>query len=263
MMNSSSTVLLRRSMPGLPLLLAALLAVTGAAAQPAEAPNLVPNGSFEEVAKEPSTFDQLSRAEGWDNVTIGLAELFSKEASVKTVGIPENFYGTMEPQDGERYAGFFAWKDDQRRDFDGDPEDPFKPGWSAYSEYPWIALPRLLKEGQEYELSFHVAFAGNSDRAVAGIGGYLSPLKLNYQNRSFLRERPQVVETKILNERGTWVEVKGRFTAVGDEEFLIIGTFPTAIFDTERMIEGRDNQYAYYYLDNVVLHAVQAEEPAE
>lgn len=232
-------------------------------AQTTDSPNLIPNGSFEDITKEPNTFDQLSRAEGWDNVTIGMAELFSNRASAKTVGIPENFYGTMEPQDGDRYAGFFAWKDDQRRDYDGDPEDPFMPGWSAYSEYPWIALPRLLKEGQEYEISFYVALAGNSDRAVAGIGAYLSPLKLNYQNRSFLRERPQVVEEAILKERGVWVEIKGRFKADGDEEYLIIGTFPTAIFDTERIIEGPDNQYAYYYLDNIVLKEVHEEKSAE
>ncbi len=252
-----------RILSGSLVILSACMATGAAIAQSSEAQNLVPNGSFEDITKEPTTFDQLSRAEGWNNVTIGMAELFSNRATVKTVGIPENFYGTMEPQNGDRYAGFFAWKDDQRRDFDSDPEDPFMPGWSAYSEYPWITLPRLLKEGQEYEVSFQVALAGNSDRAVAGIGAYLSPLKLNYQNRSFLRERPQVVEEKILKERGVWVEVKGRFKADGDEEYLIIGTFPTAIFDTERIIEGPDNQYAYYYLDNIVLKEVHEDEPAQ
>ncbi|MBZ0207928.1 MAG: hypothetical protein K8H89_16560 [Flavobacteriales bacterium] len=242
------------------LLVMASLAHSNLLAQTAAVKNLVPNGSFEEVSKEPKTFDQLSRAQGWGDVTIGMAELFSKSASVKTVGIPENFYGTMEPHEGARYAGFFAWKDDQRRDYDGDPEDPFMPGWSAYSEYPWIELPSTLKEGQVYEVSFQVALAGNSDRAVAGIGALVSPLELNYQNRSFLRERPQVVETKILEERGVWVEVKGTFKADGDERYLIIGTFPTAIFETKRIIEGPDNQYAYYYLDSVVLREVHEEE---
>lgn len=262
-MTTAPTRAQHQLIPSLLLLLSTSMVPAGAVAQGGEVQNLVPNGSFEEINREPTTFDQLSRAQGWDNVTIGMAELFSTKASVKTVGIPENFYGSIEPQDGERYAGFFAWKDDQRRDYDSDPEDPFRPGWSAYSEYPWITLPRLLKEGQEYEVSFHVALAGNSDRAVAGIGAYLSPLKLNYQNRSFLRERSQVVEVKILKERNTWVEIKGRFKAEGNEEYLIIGTFPTAIFDTERIIEGHDNQFAYYYLDNVVLREVHGEEAGE
>ena len=208
------------------------------------------------MAKEPNTFDQLARADGWGDVNIGMAEVFSRKASVKTVGIPENFYGSMEPAEGARYAGFFAWKDDQRRDYDGDPEDPFKPGWNAYSEYPWTKLSEPLKEGHAYEVSFKVAFAQNSDRAVAGIGAYVSPIQLNYQNRRFLEERPQVVEVKILEERGVWVEVRETFKADGGEQYLVIGTFPTAIFDTKRIIDGYDNQYAYYYLDAVSLTEV-------
>lgn len=238
--------------------LVAFLQPTASKGQSGNLVNLVQNGGFEAVAKEPNTFDQLTRAEGWGDVTIGMAEVFSRQASVKTVGIPENFYGTMEPAEGARYAGFFAWKDDQRRDYDGDPEDPFKPGWNAYSEYPWTKLPAPLKEGHTYAISFKVALAQNSDRAVAGIGAFVSPIKLSYQNRRFLVERPQVVEDKILEERGVWVEVSGTFKADGGEQFLVIGTFPTAIFDTKRIIDGYDNQYAYYYLDHVSLTEVPA-----
>lgn len=237
----------------------ACLAGTALMAQPAESANLAQNGGFEQLDKEPNTFDQLSRAGGWDDVTIGLCDLFSKEASVKNVGIPENFYGHIEPQEGAHYAGFFAWKDDQQRDYDGDPADPFKPGWSAYSEYPWTTLSAPLKEGHTYEVSFFVALAGNSDRAVAGIGAYFSTVKLKYQNRMFLKERAQVVEVKILKERDTWVEVKGTFKADGDERYLVIGTYPTAIFETQRIIEGPDNMFAYYYLDNIVVKEVEPE----
>lgn len=234
-------------------------AAPGLRAQTDAAANLVQNGGFEQLNKEPNTFDQLTRAEGWDDVTIGLSDLFSKSASVKTVGIPDNFYGHIEPQEGAHYAGFFAWKDDKRFDFDGDPEDPFKPGWNAYSEYPWTTLTAPLKEGHTYEISFYVALAGNSDRAVAGVGAFFSTVKLKYQNRMFLKERPQVVEEKILEERNNWVEVKGRFKADGGERYLILGTFPTAIFETKRIVEGPDNQFAYYYLDNIVVKEVAPE----
>ncbi|MEO5584775.1 MAG: hypothetical protein ABIQ75_04905 [Flavobacteriales bacterium] len=228
-------------------------------AQTAGAENLVQNGGFEQLNKEPNTFDQLTRAEGWNDVTIGLADLFSKSASVKTVGIADNFYGHMEPKEGAHYAGFFAWKDDKRYDFQGDAEDPFKPGWNAYSEYPWTTLSSPLKEGHTYEVSFHVALAGNSDRAVAGIGAFFSTVELKYNNRMFLKERPQAVEDEILEKKGEWVEVKGRFKADGGERYLILGTFPTAIFETKRIIEGLDNQFAYYYLDHIVVKEVEPE----
>lgn len=218
--------------------------------------NLVPNGGFELLDKAPTTFDQIIRAQGWDNATLGMAEVFGREATAKTVGIPENAYGSQEPKEGERYAGFMAWKDDQRRDYESGSRDPFKPGWNAYSEYPWIELNGMLEEGATYELSFWVALAPNSDRAVAGIGGFLSPYAPSYPHRGFLKERPQVVMDNVLRDRGVWVRIHGRFVADGDERFLVIGTFPTAIFETERIIEGADNQYAYYYLDNIELRKI-------
>ena len=102
-----------------------------------------------------------------------------------------------------------------------------------------------------------MALAGNSDRAIAGLGAFFGPDRLVYPNRTFMRERPQVVEEKILDQRGVWTEIKGDFTADGGERFLVIGTFPTAIFETKKIIEGPDNQYAYYYLDNVVVKEVK------
>lgn len=225
----------------------------GAMAQTTSSENLVPNGGFERVVKEPATFDQISRAEGWGSATLGMAEAFGPAAPAKTVGIPLNVYGTQTAYEGERYAGFMAWKDDQRRDYDGGPRDPFKPGWNAYSEYPRTELVEALEEGATYELSFWVALAGNSDRAVAGIGAFLASWKPEYTHRGFMKERPQVVADKILENRGEWTEVKGTFVADGGELYLVLGTFPTAIFDTKRIVEGPDNQYAYYYLDNISL----------
>lgn len=228
-----------------------LLGTGAVSAQDTPTPDLVPNGGFEQVAKEPTTFDQLSNASGWSNVTIGFSELFSKQAPARTIGIPDNEYGHMAPQEGERYAGFFAWKDDQRGSFSGD--DPFQPGWNVYSEYLITELDAPLVEGRTYAVSFQVALAGNSDRAISGIGAHCSPVPLKYNNRKFMQERPQVSADGILAEKGKWVEVSGTFTADGGERYLVLGTFPTASFETKRIVEGPDNQYAYYYIDHVVL----------
>jgi hypothetical protein len=219
------------------------------AQSPAE---LVPNGGFEMVNKEPKTYDQLATATGWSNVTLGLSELFGPGASPKTIGIPDNDYGHMIPQEGERYAGFFAWKDDLRRNLGGG-EDPFVAGWSSYSEYAITELATPLVEGKEYDLSFWVALSGNSDRAVSGLGAYCGAEKLHHDHRRFLEHKPQVSVDAIVAVKGEWVEVKGTFVADGGETFLTIGTFPAAGFDTRRLVEGPDNQYAYYYVDNIHL----------
>ena len=218
-------------------------------------PELVPNGGFESVSAEPRTYDQLPLAEGWKNVTIGFSEVFSRSAPAKTVGIPTNDYGTQDPKEGEHYAGFFAWKDDQRRSLTAG-EDDFVEGWNAYSEYLIVELNSALEEGKEYEVSFWVALSGNSDRAVSGLGAYFGPEELHFNHRRFLDLKPQVSVDGILAEKNTWVEVKGTFVADGGESYLTIGTFPAAGFDSKKLVEGPDNQYAYYYADGISVRLV-------
>lgn len=222
---------------------------------------LVRNGGFEWVEEKTPAMDGISSAIGWSHVTLGLPELFCKEASAKNNGIPENLYGTMEPKEGDHYAGFFAWKDDVRRNWGGDGEDAYKPGWNVYSEYMQAELVKPLVAGVEYEVVFHVALSGYSDRAVSALGAYLSPRSLKYDHRRFLDEKPQVHVERIMDERSKWVEVKGTFEADGGERFIVIGTWPYAGFDTKKCIEELDNQYAYYYLDGISVKAVPP--PAE
>ncbi len=214
----------------------------------------VRNGGFELLDKEPTTYDQVPNAEGWGNVTIGLSEVFSKDAPAKTVGIPANDYGKIEPFEGDHYAGFFAWKDDMKRNYE-EGQDEYVPGWNAYSEYVISELVSPLVEGQEYEVIFHVALSGNSDRAVMGMGVYCALENMKQQHRHFLSETPQVSVDSIVGEKGVWKEVKGRFVADGGERFIVIGTFTAAGFDSKRCIEGPDNKYAYYYLDGISLKA--------
>jgi len=239
----------------------AFTALTGSAQQP-ELVEHVRNGGFEFVEGEPDTYDKVKNAIGWSNVTIGYSELFSKSAPGKTVGIPQNDYGKMDPQEGDHYAGFFAWKDDEVRNY-AEGEDPFVAGWNSYSEYIITDLLKPLEEGREYEVTFWIALSDNSDRAVSGIGAYCSLEKLNEQHRRFLRQKPQVSVDAIMAEKGKWVEVKGTFEADGGERYIILGTFPAADFNSKRLVEGLDNKYAYYYIDGISVKLLPKEAPKE
>jgi outer membrane protein OmpA-like peptidoglycan-associated protein len=86
---------------------------------------------------------------------------------------------------------------------------------------------------------------------VSGIGAYLSPTELEYHHRHYLQEKPQVSITKIVDDKQNWTEVKGTFTADGTEKYLVLGAFPNGGFETKKVIEGPDNQRAYYYIDGV------------
>lgn len=223
---------------------------------------LIRNGGFEMVDKDPNTYDQLSNATGWRDATLGLADMFAPTASSKTVGVPLNDYGDIKPFEGYYYAGFCGWKADIQRNFEAyDENDKFIPAWSAYSEYLKGELIQPLLEDSTYELVFHVALAGNSDRSIKGVGAYVSELDLTYQNRKFMEEDPQVYAEKIIEERNKWTEVRGTFVADGKEQYIMLGVFPYVGLESKNMIEGPDNRYAYYYIDGISLKRVKAEQP--
>lgn len=219
-------------------------------------PNLVNNGGFESRNPDVKTWDQLSRASGWSNANGGSVDVFSKLGSKKNVGIPDNELGTSTAQEGENYAGFVAWKDDQRPNFkrlgNGRDEQPYKAAWNQYSEYLQTAISSPLTPGQKYDISFWVKLADKSDRAVNGIGAYCSPSQLSYTHRHHLTEMADVKSEAVLENKKDWVEVKGTFVADGDEKFLVIGAFGPNM-EKKKVVEGADNQRAYYYIDGISL----------
>lgn len=223
-------------------------------------PNLIGNGGFEDLGTTVSTWDQLDHANGWSNANLGSVDVFSKDGCAHNVGIPDNELGSSAAQEGEKYAGFVAWKDDQRKNWkrflNGRDEEPFRPAWNQYSEYLQIALNGPLTAGQKYDIMFHVKLSGNSDRAVSGIGAYASPLELAYNHRHFLTEKADVASAEILADKQNWVQVSGTFVADGDEKFIVIGAFPANGMEKTKVVEGPDNQRAYYYIDavHVQLH---------
>ncbi|MCB0790941.1 MAG: hypothetical protein H6595_12350 [Flavobacteriales bacterium] len=240
------------------LILPAMLILSTAHAQVGM--ELVPNGGFEGLDGRVRTWDQLRVAKGWDNVTLGLSEVFDRSAPAKSVGIPDNDYGKIEPKEGEHYAGFFAWKDDGTYNAYQEGQQDIAEAWNVYAEYLQCELKIALDEGHTYEFTMYVSLAGNSDRAVSGVGAYCSPVPLHFTNRRFLQEKCQVCSDKILNTKNEWIEVKGEFVADGGEAYLIIGTFPYAGFDTEKRVDGYDNQYAYYYVDGISLKEIVPED---
>ncbi len=243
------------------LLTALCLVITPALQAQSTDMELVRNGGFEFLDRSVSTYDKFNNATGWTNATLGLSEIFVKKASSKTVGIPVNDYGTMEPFEGEQYAGFFGWKDDVRRNFDAnDPEDVFMPGWNAYSEYLTSELIAPLVKGATYELVFQVALSGNSDRSIMGVGAYFSKVPMSENHRKFMEYVPDVFLKDMITEKGKWTEVRGTFKALGKEQYIVLGVFPYVGMESENLIEGYDNRYAYYYIDAVSLKLVPEED---
>lgn len=218
-------------------------------------PNLIANGDFQQISRKVTTWDQLDRADGWSNANAGSVDLFGAGACANSTGSPNNALGSSAAFSGDHYAGFVAFKDDQRwnpkRSVNGRSEEATRPAWNQYSEYLQTALNAPLAAGQDYEVSFRVKLAQESDRAVAGIGAHLSPAALAQRTNAHLTMMPEVFTRTVISERGNWTEVKGVFKAEGDERFLVIGAFPAAGLEPQKVIEGGDSQRAYYYIDGI------------
>lgn len=221
-------------------------------------PNLVNNAGFEDLAKPVVTWDQLDHATGWMNANNGTADIHTKDAYINTIGIPDGEVGTGAAAfEGEHFAGFVAYKDELRPNLKRiwtAKEDHWRLSNQKYAEYLETALNGALTSGQKYDVTFRVKLANGSDRAVSGIGAYLSPTELKYHNSNYMQEKPQVSTSKLVDDKQNWTEITGTFTADGTEKYLIIGAFPNGGYETSDVIEGHDNQRAYYYLDGVSVN---------
>lgn len=211
-------------------------------------PNLVKNPGFEEISETVDNWGQLERVPGWNNANAGSADIFSKSADPRNVGLPDNEMGTIKPFEGEYCAGIVAWKDDKRAGQVGDNQ---RKGWNSYSEYLQGELTVPLIEDAKYKVSFRVSLGDNSDRAVSGIGALFSQEMIAEKHRGFLDGTPEVWTTDVIKDKEGWTEISGTFTAVGDEAYIIIGVFSADYMTKESIIEGPDNQRAYYYVDAV------------
>ncbi len=222
----------------------------------AQGPNLVKNSGFEELSNPVHTWDQLDHATGWSNANIGTCDVFDKAACY--VAVPDNDLGTgTAAYEGEHYAGFVAYKEDMRQNWKSmfwRDEDHRNPGYQNYAEYMQIELTSALESEKEYDITFRVKLANGSDRAVSGLGGYCSPTALAYKHPHYVSEKPQVSISTMVEDKQNWTEVKGTFKASGSEKFLIIGAFPSAGMEKKRVIEGADNQRAYYYIDGISVN---------
>ena len=219
---------------------------------------MVMNGGFEDLSSSVTTWDQLSHATGWSNANAGSCDVFQKDCKDKSVAIPDNELGSAAPIAGEHYAGFVAYKDDQKHNWKrtmlgSTDHERWIPAYQEYSEYMQMELAAPLEAGKEYDISVRVSLGDESDRAVSALGAYASPVRLAFHHRHYLDVKPQVWSKEVVKNKQDWTEIKGTFKADGGERFIVIGAFPAAGMDKVPVIDGGDSQRAYYFVDDVSL----------
>lgn len=218
------------------------------------AQNLVPNESFEKFLVCPKRIDHVRQLyiSDWLQATAGSIDYFHSCSA--TCGTPHNAAGTQNPKTGEGYIGMYCYK-------------------GNYREYAQAKLKSPLQAGVTYYVGFSVSLAENSGFAIDRIGAAITKAKLNSRVEGILeclkieqvdgqtKKTKTTCEQQALNPNGNilsdtkgWVIISGTFVAKGGEQYITIGNFYNAEETKTEKAGGRQEDAAYYFIDDVILN---------
>lgn len=254
------------------------------------AQNMVTNGSFEEFYTCPDNYlVEYSKKflPGWNMATKGTPDYFNR-CSKAMVGVPQNFMGSIFPQDGDGFVGIIltdtpnASKTETFSDYIEttstlpvnitnlkDPLEEKKVNPVNYREYIQTQLKLPLQSQKLYKVSFYYAIANNSTFVVNRLGVHFAQSKL-FQKSGVISVTPQLsIDENVVNyEPGVWVQFVDTIRAKGGETYVTIGNFyddlnlklidndiSSANTDLQRTI--LTNQLAYVYIDNFSVEEIK------
>jgi outer membrane protein OmpA-like peptidoglycan-associated protein len=219
--------------------------------------NLVPNPGFEKYNTCPEYYTQWSTTSfvrklvpGWTYPTWGTPDYFNRCANNIDCAVPENSNGISESHSGDGYVGFFL------------KPTTGKAG-RGYVEYLDARLNKRLEKGKKYCISLHFKLSTYSYYAVDNMGIYLTGSRVQENSPAQLSFDAQVKneDKEFMTNKEEWKELCGTYIANGAEEYIIIGNFEDGkvdyiVADTSK-IPPRTYKYAYYYIDDVSVRALE------
>jgi hypothetical protein len=199
--------------------------------------NLVPNGGFEISTWCPNALGQLDYASPWFSPTSSSPDYFSTCATSSPCWAPSNLTGYQYPRSGNAYAGIVLQY----------------PG--NYREYLGVALATPLVAGTTYMFRMSMVCSDIYQSWSGNIGVYFSNTQVQVVTSSPLLVAPQI-RNNVSNIPDTlnWMTVTGIYTALGGEQYMIIGNFD----DDAATHSSVSNPSApwpgtYVYIDDVSL----------
>ena len=217
--------------------------------------NLVPNGSFESVDKNPKRLGSIESATGWVSPTGVRADLFV-DTKLEELGVPNNVYGKETPHEGENYAGIVG----------------FSYGDKMPRTYLMTKLDSPLKKGNTYCVKMYVSLAEASKYSSNNVGIHFSKSALGTDSKVSMILEPSVVhrqnDYETMSARFDWTEICAAYVAEGGEKFINIGNFNSnEETRNERMKKDNGTEgikvtqivSAYYYVDDISVKLVDLE----
>ena len=206
--------------------------------------NLVPNGDFEQYSGCPTAPQQIDSLLFWFNPSIspsGTPDYFNQCSNPSIVGVPDNAYGFQQGHSGSGYCGIGLFP----------TNGPFA-NWREYIEVPLLSP---LTSSQCYHFEMFVSLANSCTVTTDDIGVYFSNTAISGVNNSLpLPYTPQIINsTGFFTDTLNWTLVSGNYTAIGGENFLLIGNFKND-FNTDTLhLNINNGPWIFVYIDDVSL----------
>ncbi len=220
------------------------------------AQNLVPNNSFENAWSCPYSFVTTPIAKpypNWINPNRGTPDLLHV-CSTLDAGVPDNFAGSMYPNEGAAYAGIIlreSFGDNKRKEN------------ATSREYIQTELSSPLRSDKLYCAKLFYANSSKSMYAVDALGITLTREKINTKNAEQIIQMPQIINKPehIMSNNDYWEELCGVYRAKGNEIYLTIGNFwdnsqTNYLQNTHETVDSSFS-FAYYYIDNVKVFEIE------
>ncbi len=203
--------------------------------------NRIVNGDFETYSSCPTFQDQINLATGWFAPALQSSDYFNQcGSSAAGVNVPNTGLGFQQAHGGVAFSGLFA--------FIGNTVN--------YREYISTSFDSALIQNRCYHFEMYISICDDCGYSTDDIGVYFSDT-LVLDSISFsspLPFTPQVVNTSgHITHAMDWALVSGDYIAHGGEKYLIIGNFNDNASTTQVVIGDSNNDYAYFYIDDVSL----------
>lgn len=210
------------------------------------AQNLVPNPSFEQVncptgytgfPAQVETFMQ-----NWYSATCASPDPMTNCSSNANTSVPDVWFGNQVARTGTNYMGLGFY--------------------GSWYEYIGVRLTQPLVSGETYHVSFYVSMAEQIRYAADALGIYFSTSEIRcYSGFSgpVLTHIPQVVQPTgaFLTDSVGWTAISGAYTAIGGEEYIVIGYFKPWNVSTLQDIGNGGLTRCYYYIDDVSVERIE------
>jgi hypothetical protein len=204
--------------------------------------NMIPNGDFEQFNACPYLNGEFNKVDAWINPsTVGTPDYFNSCGQGSSfVSTPENLLGFQYPHSGAAYVGIYLWS-------------AIIPSFREYIE---IQLPNTLTANACYHFQMYMSLGESNQFTTADVGVYFSDtLVENLPDANPLSFTPQI-NNPVSNfpDTASWTLVQGTYTAVGNEDYILIGNFKNDFQTSPVQFNAlADIAGTHIYIDDVSL----------